>query len=67
MGEISFDELSIEPLSSAHNSALAFFDCEEPDLNEYIHDDALWQQEKRLNRTFLFLHNPSSSDSNQKR
>jgi hypothetical protein len=26
MGEISFDELSIEPLSSAHNSALAFFD-----------------------------------------
>jgi GNAT superfamily N-acetyltransferase len=56
MGEISFDELSIEPLSTAHNSALTFFDCEEPDLNEYIHDDALWQQEKRLNRTFLFLH-----------
>jgi hypothetical protein len=44
MGEISFDELSIEPLSTAHNSALTFFDCEEPDLNEYIHDDALWQR-----------------------
>ena len=56
MGKVSFDELSIEPLSSAHNSALAFFDCDEPDLNEYIYDDALWQQEKRLNRTFLFLH-----------
>ena len=56
MEEISFDELSIELLSQSHNSALTLFDCEEPDLNGYIQDDALWQQEKRLNRTFLFLH-----------
>ena len=42
-----------EVLSNSHN--IQFFHCEEPDLNNYLHTQALWKTNHNLARTFVCI------------
>jgi len=50
-------DLKIEALSESHASALNSFTCgTSADLDDFIQNDAIYEQGRRLNRTFLFFY-----------
>lgn len=54
MDSISYNELIIEPLSERHN--LDVFCCTDDDLNDFLKNDALSNQELLINRTFVCIY-----------
>lgn len=55
MASIPFSELHIEPLTKRHN--LNKFSCTERDLNDFLKNDALNDQEELTSRTFVCIYN----------
>jgi predicted GNAT family N-acyltransferase len=51
--EYPFDNLEVERLKKTHDTSK--FDCEDPDINDFLKNDALsWQQQKHTT-VFLFI------------
>ncbi|GEM_PF-840267 len=52
---IPFDDISFEALKSSHNHLLPRFRCDNADLEEYLNEDALTDQNHRISSTFLAI------------
>ena len=52
---VSISTLEVEVLNSSHTPIINSFTCGTPELDDFIKNDALYEQERRLNRTYLFL------------
>lgn len=51
------EELVIEALNETHSTSLLdSFSCSSSELDDFIRNDAVFEQDRRLNRTFLFLY-----------
>ncbi len=57
MARIPWEAIRVEPLSGDHD--VSDFDCFSDDLNDFIKNDALHEQECMLSRTYLFFHESS--------
>jgi hypothetical protein len=49
------EDFVVIKLSKDHKKAIDNFDCENEDLNEFIQEDALLQQERNLSVTYLYF------------
>lgn len=52
MAAVKLDDIRVEPLNTNHN--FSEFYCTSDDLNDFIRNDALREQECMLSRTYLF-------------
>jgi|SRR3989338_2917019 len=52
---IDFKDVKIEKLSAIHNTDP--FDCGDPDINDFLQNDALKYQQENLAVSFIFIYN----------
>lgn len=55
MALINFNDVKVEKLSKIHKTDS--FDCDDEDINEFLKEDALKWQEKKLTNTKIFIYN----------
>jgi len=55
MTSINFSELQIQKLSAIHDTSR--FDCDDKDINEFLQQDALMWQQRKLAITHLVIYN----------
>ncbi|MBI4044788.1 MAG: hypothetical protein HY392_03705 [Candidatus Diapherotrites archaeon] len=58
-GKISVSEIVVEPLSEKHKTLLNGFKSFEKELVDFLKNDALDNQEKKISKTHLFFHKPT--------
>lgn len=56
MTTIDLDKLKFVKLSNKHDGHVSQFDCSQPDLNEFVQEDALKEQSDRLGVTRLICY-----------
>ena len=58
--KIPLHEILVEPLSEKHKSHFAGFKSFEKELEDFLKNDALDNQEKRISKTHLWFYKPTS-------